>query len=359
MTMARKVVVDAGVSGVYHCISRCVRRAFLCGFDAYSGRDYEHRRGWIRDRVCELSGVFGVEVLAYAVMANHLHLVVRTVPDEVRGWSAREVGERWFRLFPVGRDEQGRALEVDERTLDAFCSDGDRVASCRERLGSLSWFMRCVNEPIARRANREDGCTGRFWEGRFKCQRLVDEGAVLACMAYVDLNPVRAGLVDRPELAEFTSVYDRVVARQGAERLESARRVCAGVAKPTVRQRELLAEAERDAGRAAWLRGFGEGGSEPFFGGVDRDRYLSLLDWTGRSLRAEKRGSIPDELAPMLARLELDTEAWVSNVERFGSLFHRVAGRMEALLSEAQRCGQRWFQGRRGSGCLFRAAEAG
>ena len=100
MTQARTVVVAADEVGVYHCISRCVRRAFLCGEDAYSGRNYEHRRAWVRKRVQHLSALFGIEVFAYSVMSNHLHLVLRNRPDRVAQWEDREVAERWCRVCP-------------------------------------------------------------------------------------------------------------------------------------------------------------------------------------------------------------------------------------------------------------------
>ena len=86
-----------------------------------------------------------------------------------------------------------------------LAADGEQLAERRRRLSSLSWFMRCLAEPIARQANRKDGCTGRFLEGRTKCQRLLDEAAVLACSVYVDLNPIRAEVVTTPETSADTS----------------------------------------------------------------------------------------------------------------------------------------------------------
>ena len=160
MATPRRFLVDPAKSGVFHCVSRCVRRAFLCGQDSYSGRDYEHRRSWIRDRLRELTGSFAVEVFSYAVMSNHLHVVMRTLPEQVAGYGDEEAARRWLRLFPGNGGEPGQPPGDD--AIRGLCKDTKRLAACRARLADLSWFMRALNEPIARRANREDDCTGRF-----------------------------------------------------------------------------------------------------------------------------------------------------------------------------------------------------
>ena len=128
------------------------------------------------------------------VMSNHLHLVLRTRPDWVESWSDGEVAVRWLRLFSKSRAADDKKTRPSDSEIKALTGNDQRMAELRLRLSSVSWFMRSLNEHVARLANREDGCKGRFWEGRFKCQALLDEAAVLACMAYVDLNPIRAGL---------------------------------------------------------------------------------------------------------------------------------------------------------------------
>src|SRR5690606_24260691 len=143
------------------------------------------------------------------VMSNHYHLVVRINAERAAGWDEREVAARWMKIFtgpPIvhtwlagGSPDEATAARAREE-----------VTKWRERLCDLSWFMRCLNEHIARRANEEDCCTGHFWEGRFKTQALLDEQAVLACMAYVDLNPVRAGIAETPEGSDYTSIQQRI-----------------------------------------------------------------------------------------------------------------------------------------------------
>ena len=177
--MPRSQLVSLEATLHYHCISRCVRRQYLCGFDAQTGRDLSHRRNWIRTRIFELSEVFAIDVCAYAVMSNHCHLVLSVDQSRALSWDDREVARRWMKLFG------GMALlrsfaageKLSEAQLDAVAL---KVAEYRKRLFDISWFMRCLNEPIARMANAEDNATGRFWEGRFKSQALLDEAALIA-----------------------------------------------------------------------------------------------------------------------------------------------------------------------------------
>ena len=87
---ARKEIVADGEVGIYHCVNRCVRRAWLCGKDPLTGKSYDHRKDWIQNRLEELSGIFAIDVLGFAVMANHVHVVLRTRPDLTTRWSADE-----------------------------------------------------------------------------------------------------------------------------------------------------------------------------------------------------------------------------------------------------------------------------
>ncbi len=252
----RKELIDEDQVGVYHCVQRCVRRAYLCGRDPLSGQDYEHRRGWIQQRLEFLAGQFGIDVLSFAVLSNHLHLVVRNRPDVVRGWSDEEVARRWWNLCPQRRNPDGSPAELEAHELRMLLADGQRLGEYRRRLSSLSWLMRCLAEKIARRANREDNCTGRFWEGRYRCQRLLDESAVLACSVYVDLNPIRAGVAATPETSLYTSAYQRIHARRprrsGQARRRRPRRSrpsARGSRPPNVTRDDWLSPVELSASR--------------------------------------------------------------------------------------------------------------
>jgi hypothetical protein len=352
---ARKEIVDPLEVGVYHCVSRCVRRAFLCGVDRYSGRNFDHRKLWMQDRLEELAGIFAIDLLGFSIMSNHFHVLARIRPDVVETWSAEEVARRWYQLHPWRRNDDGTAAEPEPSELAAMQADPQRVALLRVRLASLPWFMASLCEPVARRANREDSVSGRFWEGRYKSQRIADEAALLACSIYVDLNPIRACLADTPETSEFTAAYERIAARQymGTRGTNESNPVMEGVAAD-----QMTATATRDA----WLSPVPDAdvpatsderptahstrrASDRGFLPMTLDEYLELLDWTGRMVRTDKRGAIPSTLMPILQRLQVDAELWVDTIEQFGRTFRRAVGRASSLAELAAARGKQWFQG--------------
>jgi len=290
-----------------------------------------------------LAGQFGIDVLGFAVMSNHLHVVLRNRPDVVTSWSDDEVARRWWMLFPQKRDKDGAPAEPRVSDLAMITSDGERLAAVRKRLSNLGWFMRCLAEPIARMSNREDECTGRFWEGRYKCQPLLNEAALTACMAYVDLNPIRASIAKTPESSQFTSAFERLQGEKG----------------PAVSGQRQGNVAGRRGVRGAWLSPVelaeshaAESGPVPSGRASNRgclamsqSEYLRLLDWSGRVLRHGKRGAIPSSLPPVFERLGMSEDGWLKLVKDFGRLFGRAAGSPSSLAQEATRREQTWLQG--------------
>ena len=402
----RSQVFDAAEIGVYHCINRCVRGAYLCGRNASTGRNFEYRRVWIQERMAFLASTMGLDLLAFCVMDNHFHLMVRNRPDLVEQWSAEEVARRWYRLCPPRKPGSRQLADEPSRAdMAAIVKRPRRLAEIRRRLSSVSWLMRFLAEPIARRANREDKVKGRFWEGRFKLQRLLDESAIAACMAYIDLNPIRAGIVLSPEDSRFTSCFERLqgamqnmlplLNQQDPTYLESLGikffsevvlvepRQCddspetvsppqitpPGVSRADsaicyVRLEDLLVEAQQ-SGRAAWLSPL-EITEQTVQTAIPNSRasnlgclnmsftqYLQLLEWTGRQWRKDKRGKIPDDLAPLAKRLGMPGESWMPMVQVFDGHFRHAAGRPESMKREALRRQKRWIQGTKASQSVF------
>ena len=362
MGYPRKMIVPAGEDCVVHVISRCVRQAWLCGKDKATGRDYEHRRGWMRDRIRYLADVFAIEVCAYAVMSNHSHMVLWCRPAVAAAWSSEEVARRWLMVFG------SRQREWTDAEIAGFAKDDEQIAQWRERLGSVSWFMRCMNEAIARQANKEDGCKGRFWEGRFKSQLLADDGAVLACMAYVDLNPVRAKMAGSLEESEFTSVFDRITGKRGRAKVKKTEDLTTENRKGEERASKSeespetaaeMARAREEAVADEWLCPMGSEADRHTVLDMSLDGYLALVEWTGQELRAGKRGALPVGMRPILEKMDLDVDAWVETVTEFGRIFHRVAGREANLRARARERGQRWVAGvKRGRG-VYRPESVG
>lgn len=334
MTRPRKELVSLDDTLYYHCITRCVRRAFLCGTDKRSGDCFEHRRGWVRSRIKQLAAVFLIDIAAYAVMTNHYHIVLRVNREQAERLTRDEVIERWRRLFKgpplIHRYCAGHLLSKSE--LDSV---EDVVAEWRERLIDISWFMRCLNEHIARKANAEDDCKGRFWESRFTTQALLDETAVLACMAYVDLNPVRAGMADRPETSDYTSLQ---------ERLDIAPKGCSEL-KECESQAPLMAFSDVT-----------NGSTPANVLPCSFTDYIELVDWTGRAAREDKRGRIPANLPPILQRFNIAPNQWLKAACSIEQRFYRAIGPVARLEQYCERLEKRWLHGMSSCRAFYAAA---
>ena len=342
MTTARSRILDPSRPTWVHCTSRCVRRAFL------AGGKFEHRKAWVEDRLELLAKSFAVEVAGYAVMSNHLHVIVRMDSAAAQELSALEVARRWLSVYPRKYLADGTAQLPGEAEIAALAKNVFKVAKWRKRLADLGWFMKALKEPLARRANREDACKGTFWEGRFHSVPLLDQAALIAAMAYVDLNPVRAKMVDRPETATFTAGHRRITARN---RHAAAQKI---KAKEPKRASELLAKAGLDeqakhAEDGLWLCPLSRcmAGEKLANQRFTLDDYLRLLDVTGRLIKEGKRGSIPAELAPILVRLDISVEAWLATMlgwRMFG--FSSALGHAATRSAEATRRGLQWIKNR-------------
>jgi putative transposase len=361
MALPRSQYVQEGQEGMYHCFSRCVRRAFLYGFNPLTQQDFSHRKIWIVERLRFLAAIFAIEVCAYAIMENHYHVILRIRPDIVALWSDREVATRWLTLFPQHRDQHGLPIPPVETDISALADRPERIVQLRKRLCSLSWFMGRLNEFIARAANKEDKVKGRFWESRFKCQALLDDVAIAACMTYVDLNPIRAGLAESPEESNFTSIQERIRAWQkdtmtlasdpteataqprdsaSVGKLMASPKIIAQTSDPVADRFPVFAH-----GSASWLCPIQSETGRRGILQMTEAEYFDLVDKSGRMTRPDKQGAINAELLPILLRIGANPAAWLDTVSRFGSKFRLAAGMISNLRNFADRLGRRWLQG--------------
>lgn len=336
MTVPRSKLVNTDVTRWYHCISRCVRRAFLLG-EGTADETGWNRKEWLDDRLRFLSDLFAVSVAGYAVLDNHLHTLVRIDVVDAEEWSPQEVARRWFLLFPP-RDRRRKPIAVTPDFIESQIQDTGWVDMMRERLSSMSWFMKCLKEPLARMANKADGCKGTFFEGRFKSIAVLDDESLVSVCAYIDLNPVAAGIAETPEESQHTSIKERVdhVKNQGRINDLNAAKHGSVAAIEASRQLEddlwLIPIEDRraiDSKREGMLRGFTLG------------NYLMLVEYTGRMVR-EGKASISTELADIFERIGTTADFWEHRFKKmtgsrwFGSF---IASSRERLRETATRLG--------------------
>ena len=355
MRQARSHQFDPNDPPWLHCISRCVRRAFLCG------EGLEHRKLWLEKRLRLLSRCFAVDVAAYAIMSNHLHVVLHADPDRAKHWDDATVATAWLRIRDnYDADEPGAPMP-DPAHIQRLCENKTFIAQWRERLGSVSWFMKSLKEPLSRMANAEDDCTGAFWEGRFTSVPLLDEAALITCMAYVDLNPIRAKAAESLQKSAFTSIAARLrsVEEGGAGSHsrnigETEVQAAANFHEPLSREPQggepLSSEALQPSSvDASWLLAIEDATAmHECATGWTLAQYLELVDITGRCVRGDKRGVIDARLPGILQQLspDFDAETWLHTVARHGGLRGTALGNWKAMAQEATRRGLQWIQSR-------------
>jgi hypothetical protein len=201
--------------------------------------------------------------------------------------------------------------------------------------------MKCLNEPIAREANAEDGVTGHFWQSRFSSQALLDEAAVLTAMAYVDLNPIRAGIAATPEESDYTSIQQRIAQwqamnSQGKAASEEIKTECLETA--IVRLMPFSEAAESHDTPAS-----------PH----DSADYLALVDWSGRAISPGKKGAIPEDLPPILQRLHMRPEKYLDYVGKRQRAFPNVLGAVERIKRCAAHFDKTFLKGQTAAAALF------
>ena len=311
MPLPRYQQINVEVTPFYHCISRCVRQSYLCGKDSRTGINYEHRRKWIQQRLHRLSQAFAIDLCAYAIMHNHLHVVVHIAKGRAEGWSMDEVFLRW-RMFYKCPPLIQRYLEDGDASFSELEREEIKALSItyRHRLQDISWFMKLLNEYIARRANKEDDCKGYFWERRFRSQAILDEKALASVMAYVDLNPIRANIANSLSRSDYTSIQYRLNARKA----NKEPKFLMPFKKQQVQDEHQI----------------------PF----QLDDYISLLNNTLTRNRATPVSTAVNLPSRLLHQLGLNEDNWKYLTHNFERLFSGPVGTPEAMSRFALQCGR-------------------
>jgi hypothetical protein len=262
-------------------------------------------------------------------------------PEVANSWSDEEVARRWGKLYPP-RDRRREKLPVSEKWLAERVKDPRWIAKARERLGSLSWFMKLLKEPLARLANKEDDCDGAFFASRFKSIGILDLIALLEVCVYIDLNPLAAGISFLPEKSPYTSIAQRVEhawPKMSRADLQAALQGLAVAQLPAA-----------DAEQTHWLcpiddRSEQGAGREGMLVGFSLTKYLLLLDHTALWFR-EGKARLSAEAAPIFERLATTAEQWEQRMTQLKLALdcRKLTGRFlatsrEVLSAAAERLG--------------------
>jgi len=328
------------------------------GDDLVSGKNFDHRKVWVEPYLRQFASAFGIDLLGFSILSNHFHLILRTRPDVVATWDDREVARRWLMLCPQRRSADAAAMPPTEPEINSIANCSIKCDEIRNRLASLSWWMRLLCQRVAQRANHEEEENGRFFQDRYHATRLVDEASLLACAAYVDLNPIRAAICQTLESSDHTSVQRRIDAMStpadsGADEEEHDSTATSHAESPPTLPLDdaflsplTMDEYSDPIGPCASPSG--QRCSDKGFLAMSIIEYVELLEWSARQVVPGKRGRTPKDFPPVLTRLGLERDSWCELVSDFGKLFCTVAGRPEQVdLLRSHRTHRRYHLRRR------------
>ncbi len=318
---------------IVHVCNRVVRRAFLLGDDSVSQKNYDHRKEWIEQLIERFARFFGLDVLTYAILSNHFHAVLRSRPDVVKDWRDEEVATRWLSICPPRKDRKGRPKPIRNSDIQSITSKPEKLQELRRRLSSISWWMRLLCQRIAQRANKEDDAKGKFWESRFKATRLCDDAAIVACSAYVDLNPIRAALAEQIEQSDHSAIGQRCEAQRMSDSTDG---------KPPTEQRPdrhlaplTIDEKHDPLGPHPSSTGFRC--SDKGFLYMSHEQYLELLHWTADHTVNGKPQLSTGETLPVLEKLKIDAEFWLTMCIAFDDIFTSFAATNAQTMQKVHR----------------------
>lgn len=342
MRIARADIYRPDEIATVHTIATIVRKYYLLGEDALTGLNNSHRCEWVTSQIKEQAKYFGIDILSHAIMSNHFHSVLRSRPDIVQEWTDSEVATRWMLLCPKRRNKDLTPAEPNEKELDSIRNKPDKLKEIRSRLSDISWWMRILCQRVAKRANRESKETGRFFNGRFKAVRLLDEEAILACMSYVDLNPIRAKAAVTLEESKHTSIAARIAAF--ARENEDAKPIPEATGNEPTTSNSPSKRSESPDAYLAPIELVDAKGDEGTKQSKDKKRcsdkgvlslstmtYMQLLDATARLVREDKRGFTPEATPPILTRLGIKEDLWLQYATQFGRMFSLAAGNVQSM----------------------------
>jgi len=334
---ARKKTYEASRQGAFHVWNRCARQLHLWGKDPLTNKDYSHRRDWWMVRLEQFAGLFAIDVEFHAELGNHFHLMLRTNPRIPQRWGSEKVARNWLIASRLAKSHSDELPRVTQEQIDALVKDKKKIKKLRRRLSNISWFVGFLCENIARRANREDETSGKFWAERFRCRECTDLNAILVCGVYIDLNAMRAGEARSIETSRYTSIYQRIQAQ--SQRRNAKDRADGWLGEltraPESLRDETLAITSRTGRRASDL------GLLP----ISLDDYLKLLKWTMKELRAGRRQTIPGDMDAILERLSIEGEMWLEVVDSYQDTFCHVIGPADQMREAARRMGTRCLRG--------------